>query len=205
MSALLPIARTALAALALSAIGQQFLLHSAAAHSTLNFCSYFTNLSNLVAALVLLLSALFRAAPGAALDVMRYLSAVNMVVVGVVFAVLLRDVDLGDLLPWVNVVLHYVMPVAIVLDWVLDPPVTRLRTGHLAGALVFPAAYLVYALLRGAAIGWYPYPFLDPEKVGGYAGVAVYAAGIFVTFLVAGVALLAAGNRLPKASPGRWR
>ena len=49
----------------------------------------------------------------------------------------MRDVDLGALLPWVNFVLHYVMPVAIVLDWLLKPPVAKLQAQHLALALVF--------------------------------------------------------------------
>lgn len=77
-----------------------------------------------------------------------------MAVVGLVFAVLLRDVDLGALLPWVNFVLHYVMPVAIVLDWLLKPPTAKLQPQHLALALVLPVVYLVYVVLRGASVGW---------------------------------------------------
>ena len=200
MSVLLSVARASLAALALIAIGQQFLLHIGASYSTLNFFSYFTNLSNLFAAFVLLLSAFSRSPQNSSLDVLRYLSAVNMAVVGIVFVALLRNVDLGALLPWVNFVLHYVMPVAIVLDWLLQRPSSRLKSKYLALALVFPAAYLVYVLLRGAATSWYPYPFLNPANVGGYSGVAMYSAGIFVTFLLVGGALLAAANRLPQRS-----
>ena len=196
MSVLLSVARTLLAALTLTAIGQQFLLHVGASYSTLNFFSYFTNLSNLFAAFVLLLGVFSRSQQNSSLDVLRYLSAVNMAVVGIVFVALLRNVDLGALLPWVNFVLHYVMPVAIVLDWLLQRPSSRLKAKYLALALVFPAAYLAYVLLRGVATSWYPYPFLNPANVGGYSGVAMYSAGIFVTFLVVGGALLAAGNRL---------
>jgi len=50
-------------------------------------------------------------------------------------------------------------------------------------------------LIRGGVTGWYPYPFLDPAKVGGYGGVAVYAIGIAATFLIAGWVLLALGNK----------
>lgn len=197
MPTLLSVARAILAALALAAIGRQLVLHVGASYSPLNFFSYFTNLSNLIAVAVLLLSACRRPSThGDWRDVTRYVSAVNMAVVGIVFVVLLRNVDLGALLPWVNVVLHYVMPVAVVLDWVgLQAPAVPLKARHLALALVFPAVYLVYVLLRGAAVGWYPYPFLDPANVGGYGGVALYAAGIFGTFLVVGWALLALGRR----------
>ena len=41
-----------------------------------------------------------------------------------------------------------------------------------------PAAYLVYSLIRGPIVDWYPYPFLNPDEVGGYGGVAAYAVGI---------------------------
>jgi len=195
MSVLRSVACALLAALAFTAIGQQLLLHIGASYNTLNFFSYFTNLSNLFAAVVLLLRVFSWSSRSAALDVVRYASAVNMAVVGIVFAALLRDVDLGALLPWVNFTLHYVMPVAIVLDWLFQPPGSKLKVKYLALALVFPAAYLAYVLLRGAALGWYPYPFLNPANVGGYNGVAMYSLGIFVTFLVVGGALLAAGNR----------
>ncbi len=201
MSVTRSLLRALIAALALAAIGHQLLLHVGASYSTLNFFSYFTNLSNLFAAFVLLLSVLAPSSPGARLDGVRYVPAVNMAVVGIVFVVLLRDVDLGALRPWVNFVLHYVMPVAVVLDWLIEPPGARLGAKSLALALVFPAAYLVYVVLRGAAVGWYPYPFLNPAYVGGHGGVALYAAGIFVTFLAVGGALLAAGNRSKAGMP----
>ncbi len=193
--AMYTVARKILAALALAAIGQQLMLHIRASYSVLNFFSYFTNLSNLFAICVLLLSVYSRSSRNNPLqDAARYVSTVNMAIVGLVFSILLRNVDLGALLPWVNVVLHYIMPVAIVLDWLLQPPAAKLRAKYLTIALVFPAAYLVYVLVRGASIGWYPYPFLNPENVGGYTGVALYSVGITATFLLAGWALLAIGN-----------
>lgn len=189
--------RLAFALLALGAVGWQLVLHLRAGHSPLNFFSYFTNLSNLFAALVLL-----AAASGAALtqrpgfDLLRGAAAVQMALVGLVFGALLRDADLGDLRPWVNTVVHMVMPVVVVADWLLAPPQSRLRPRHLAAVLVFPTLYLAYTLARGALLGWYPYPFLNPAQVGGYGGVALYAAGITLGFVVVGGALFALANRL---------
>ncbi|WP_428419921.1 Pr6Pr family membrane protein [Methylibium sp.] len=183
-----------LALVALVAIGQQLMLHIGASYSVLNFFSYFTNLSNLFAAFALLLSVF--SGRGESRDLARYVSAVNMIVVGLVFAVLLRDIDLGALLPWVNFALHYVMPVAIVLDWLVNPPASRLSSKNVLLAMAFPFAYLTYVILRGADTGWYPYPFLNPANVGGYGGVATYAIGIAATFVLAAWALLAVGNRL---------
>ena len=193
------VARVILALVALTAIGYQLVLHVGASYSVLNFFSYFTNLSNLFAAFVLLLSVF--SSSSASRDHVRYASTVNMTVVGLVFAVLLRNVDLGALLPWVNFVLHNIMPVAVVLDWLVRPPVSRRKAKNILLAMVFPAAYLAYVVLRGTSTGWYPYPFLNPSNVGGYGGVAMYALGIVGTFLLAGWALLAVGNHLASSRP----
>jgi hypothetical protein len=197
------ILRVILALVALVAISRQLILHIGASYSVLNFFSYFTNLSNLFAAFVLLLGGFFGKEESR--DLVRYISTVNMTIVGLVFAVLLRNVDLGALLPWVNYVLHYIMPVAVVLDWLLSPPASRLRSGSVFLALTFPSAYLAYIVLRGADTGWYPYPFLNPANVGGYGGVATYACGIAVAFVLAAWALLAVGNRLAGAKSLRAR
>lgn len=182
--------------LTLGAIVRQLAIHLQVGFSVVNFFSYFTNLANAFAAVVLLFGAFHIAAQrGEPNDQVRAASVVNMVVVGVVFAVLLRNVDLGSLLPWVNALLHYVMPCVVVIDWLLQPPRSKGGARQLMLMLIFPALYLAYVLIRGSSVGWYPYPFLNPANVGGYAGVAVYVVGIATTFLIAGWLLLALGNR----------
>ena len=188
--------------LALSAIGWQLGIHFRLGFSVVNFFSFFTNLSNLFAAAVLLLGAIgFFVNPQRlnASTRIRYISTVNMAIVGIVFAVLLRDVDLGSLLPWINFVLHYVMPCVVVLDWLLAPPERRLRSADLMSALIFPVLYLGYVVLRGYSVNWYPYPFLNPVEVGGYGIVALYSLGIALTFLAAGGSLMFLGNYLGRS------
>jgi len=201
----LSILRSFFGLVTLVAVGWQLSIHVRMGFNVVNFFSYFTNLSNLFAAFVLLLTA-FRLLPGhatsASSDRLRAVSTVNMAVVGIVFALLLRNVDLGSLLPWINAWLHYVMPCAVVLDWLLQPPRAKLGGRQLLAIQVFPIAYLVYVLVRGSGTGWYPYPFLDPANVGGYGGVAAYAAGIALTFFVGGWLLLALGNRLNRSNDG---
>jgi hypothetical protein len=81
-----------------------------------------------------------------------------------VFSLLLAGLEGVEFtaVPWDNVVLHYLMPVLIVLDWVVAPPVARIpfRRGLLWRAI--PLAYVVFSLIRGRYAHWYPYPFLDP-------------------------------------------
>lgn len=187
MYPLLRLARLCLAVLVLLAIGQQLALHAAHSFSFANFFSYFTVLSNLFAALVLLVSACTPAQQERPwLSLLRYLAAVQMAIVGLVFALLLRNLDVGLMLNWINTVLHYLMPVAVVLDWLLAPPPSPLTRKALAKALVLPALYLAYTVLRGQNSGWYPYPFLNPANVGGAAGVALYAASIALGFVLVG-------------------
>jgi hypothetical protein len=88
------------------------------------------------------------------------------------------------------------MPVAVVLDWLVEPPAASLDSKNVVLALALPAAYLAYVIVRGANTGWYPYPFLNPTQVGGYGGVAAYALGIAVTFALVAWSLRAVGNRL---------
>jgi hypothetical protein len=193
--------RLLLGFLTLVAIASQLVIHVRMGANVVNFFSYFTNLSNLLAACMLLLTAKTRA-PSAWIDRGRAISAMNMAVVGIVFTLLLRSEDLGALQPWVNFVLHDLMPCVVVLDWLLDPPSTRLGVRELLQFLVFPAAYLAYSLFRGALTGWYPYPFLNPARVGGYGGVAGYAIGITVIFLLVGWTLVAMGNRRHEVQRG---
>lgn len=185
--------------LALVAVGKQFAVQVQMGFSVVNFFSYFTNLSNLFAAIVLIFGAfqlIARRQPSASAELIRGISVVNMAVVGIVFSALLRDVDMGHLLPWINTVLHYIMPIAVVLEWLLQPPRTKLGTRHLLLCQVFPLLYLVYVLVRGAIVGWYPYPFLNPANVGGYGGVVAYVIGIMVVFIIAGWSLFTLGNKL---------
>ena len=122
--------RLILGLLTLVAIASQLVIHVRMGANVVNFFSYFTNLSNLLAAGMLLLTAGTRAA-SAWIDRGRAISAMNMAVVGIVFTLLLRSEDLGALQPWVNFVLHDFMPCVVVLDWLLDPPSTRLGVREL--------------------------------------------------------------------------
>lgn len=185
--------------LTLVAVGTQFTVQVQMGFSVINFFSFFTNLSNLFAAIVLIFGAfqlIARRQPSVSTDLIRGMSVVNMAVVGVVFSALLRNVDMGYLLPWVNTVLHYITPIAVVLEWLVQPPRTKLGKRQLLLCQVFPLLYLVYVLTRGAIVGWYPYPFLNPANVGGYGGVTAYIIGIVVVFVVAGWLLFTLGNKL---------
>ena len=177
--------RLFLGSLVLFAIGVQLYRHMHFGFDVVNYFSYFTNLSNIFAGIVLLLSSiqqLQNKRPTTFRSIVRGSSTVAMIIVGIVYVVLLRHEDLGVLLPWVNIVLHYMIPVYMLFDWFYAPTSFKITPKHIMYWMIFPLAFLVYSLIRGAIVHWYPYPFLNPDKVGGYYMVALYCIGITAVF-----------------------
>lgn len=169
--------------------------------SLVNFFSYFTILSNVFVSVVFIMSAWYVAVgrkPSATDDVLRGASVLYMIIVGLVYGTLLADKDVGLTLPWVNYQLHYIMPIAVALDWFYQPQRTKLKAKQTLAWLIFPFLYVTYTLIRGAVTGWYPYPFLNPAQVGGYGGVLLYAVGIFAALSVVSMLLMGLGNRLKR-------
>ncbi len=195
------VARLFFGILTLAAIITQLTIQIRNGFSVVNFFSYFTNLSNIFAPIVLIIAALYliqRREPTVADDIVRGTSVVCMALVGIVFAILLRDEDLGSLLPWVNTVLHYVMPIVVVADWLYQPPKSKLLISQIWVWLIFPLLYLIYSLIRGSLVGFYAYPFINPGKVGGYGIVALYCVVILLVFLLTSWILMMLGNRLKR-------
>ncbi len=138
--------------------------------SVVNFLSFFTIESNLFAAMVLLVTGFVALRRG---SIERYAlwrgaATAYMVTTGITYTLLLRglEAELQTAIPWVNTVLHYVFPVVMLLDWLLDPPRGRVETRQAVWWLVFPLAYAIYSLVRGPVVDWYPYPFIDPRQHG---------------------------------------
>lgn len=197
--------RLVFAALGLGAVVAQFGVTLEKHQSIVNFFSYFTNLGNLIAIVVLVVGAirLLRRTPSTrGWEIVRFCDTVNMAFVGLVFNILLTTTELGDLIPWVNVIVHMLMPIVVVLDWIILPPVVRFRFVVALVGLVFPVVYSVYSLVRGAVTSFYPYPFYNPDAVGGASGVTLYLIALVVGLAVLSVlVLLIARVRTRRAEP----
>lgn len=167
--------------------------------SAVNFFSFFTILTNLFSAIVLIAGTIYlirRKEPTEIDDILRGSAIVSMAIVGIVFGLLLSHMDSG-MIPWTNFVAHYLMPVVMLLDWLIQPPKVRLAPKHIGLWLIYPIAYLIYSLLHGAFTKWYPYWFIDPAKSpGGWTGVALFSAAITVGFVAVSFTMLSLGNRL---------
>ena len=193
----LALARAALALLTIAAMTYQaWESASRGVLVPLNFASYFTIQSNAIGAAVFLVGAArWRRPATRRWDLVRGASALNLTLTYVVFALLLSNTDVDVANRWVNTVVHTVFPLAVIIDWVIDPPSHRVGGRESLVWLVYPLAWLAYTLIRGPVAGWYPYPFLDPAN-GGYGSVALYVVGIFVFGLVVIAVLRVLGNAL---------
>lgn len=183
---LLAVTRIGFALLVLAAIAFMiWTLVEEGSFNALNFFTFFTILSNLLAAAVFFEGGRRQLAGGPPVpDMWRGAAVVYMAVTYIVFAVLLRDLqeELQTHVGWVDSVLHRVMPIAVMADWLIAPPRAAITFRGAWAWLVFPLAWTAFTLIRGAIDGRYPYPFLDPAN-GGYGVVALYCVGIFGLFV----------------------
>jgi hypothetical protein len=145
-----------------------------------NFFSYFTIQSNLIAAFIFILSALtVQRAKNKDIDLLRGAATFYMVIVGIVFPLLLAGIKGAQFtaVPWDNIVLHYIIPLAALVDWLVDRPTKRIIFSRALNWILFPVAYVIYSLVRGHLVGWYPYPFLNAAEKG-YLDVAITSIAI---------------------------
>jgi hypothetical protein len=160
-----------------------------------DFFSYFTVEANTLAVISLVVSS-FAGCTGAfsrRLDFFRGAVTLYMTTVILIFIVLLSGYPASELtaVPWDNTVLHYVMPIVVMLDWLVAGPRAGIAWRSAWLWLTIPLLYLAYSLIRGPIADWYPYPFMDPSTHG-YLGVAVTSVVIAVvlaalTWVIAGV------------------
>jgi hypothetical protein len=140
-------------------------LHRADA-SIVNFFSFFTVESNLLAAAVFVLTGALalRGRGTTDWDGLRGAATLYMTATGVIYVLLLSGYNetLHTAIPWVNIVLHYAMPLAVLADWLVMRPQRPVAWYVPVVWLAYPVLYLGYSMLRGHLMLWYPYPFLNP-------------------------------------------
>ncbi|MET9546998.1 Pr6Pr family membrane protein [Streptomyces sp. NPDC006627] len=166
--------------------------------SPLRVLSYFTVQSNLLVAVVLGLSA--RRAWRGHRPLPPWVTGGTLLFIattGLVYHLVLANGpggfsmtgDAASMAGWhsyANQLLHTVTPIGVALDWLLLTRPGGLRPRHAALWLLYPVAYLTFALTRGALMpptspARYPYPFLDVDAHG-YAGVLTNALTLGAAF-----------------------
>jgi hypothetical protein len=178
-------------------------VHAPRRGGLVDFFSYFTIESNILGVIVFCwggVALLLGWRPVS--DALRGAVVVYLAITGAVYALLLAGLPGQGIDPWVNTIVHQVMPIVVVLDWLITPPRTAPPWARVWAWLVFPLLYLAYTLLRGPFAHWYPYPFLDPRPQG-YSHVVLGAVGVAVGFVVVSLLVRWAGAALSTRSTHR--
>jgi hypothetical protein len=166
---------------------------------TLNFFSYFTILTNVLVALAMTLPVVAGGRPlgrWTASEGVRASVTMYAVVVGLVYHFLLHAT--WNPQGWLfvsNVGLHYLMPTAMLLDWLMFTPKGRLRWTDPAKWLAFPLIYGGWTVIHGLAADWWPYWFIDVSEQGWIKAGAAFA-GLLAFFLIIGLGVVAIDRRL---------
>jgi hypothetical protein len=82
-----------------------------------------------------------------------------------------------------DLALHDVVPILFVIFWWIVVPRGSIRFRHAALWALYPVAYFAYAMLRGVATNFYPYPFINVRELG-FFWVTVNALGVLVAFFI---------------------
>jgi len=149
--------------------------------------SYFTNLSNILVAVVLTMLARNPDRSGGAWSAVRMDSLVMISITGLIYAIVLApDAQVEGLDIIVNAIKHYIVPVMTVFLWLLVGPRRQLTFTSIFTALIIPIAWAGYTLVRGQIISAYPYGFLNVIDLG-LTAVLINIAGVAALGVVLGL------------------
>ena len=150
---------------------------------------YFTVLSNFAVVLIMASAAYF----GKIRNRRAGFITVMTIVVGLGYHTLLAGIwQPTGLAWWADQGLHTAVPVLTTLWWTAYAPKAGLKWPHAFSWLIWPIIYADYALMRGLASGFYPYPFVDVATLGisqVVLNIAAFAAVVLaIGFLLIGIA-----------------
>ena len=169
------------------------------------YFGFFTILSNLLATLVL---SAWRVGPGfvghgwLTRPVTATTAASAITIVGLVYFFVLRHTWQPEEAQFVaDAMLHYVMPVLMVVFCAWAVPARSISWASPPWLLLYPLVYLVSVCAQGELVSLYPYPFIDVLTIG-YPAAMRNSVGLMVAYvLVAG--LYAGLKRLSARLPQR--
>ena len=161
---------------------------------TFQVLSFFTVLSNILVLVTGFMLARDPNRSGRIFRVIHFDALIMITVTGIVYAVILAPLahPVG-LNVYFNAGLHYIAPPMFVLGWALFGPRPTFSFKLLGQSLIIPGLWVTYTLIHGAIIGWYPYPFLNVEKLG-YGTVGINLVVITMAAMLIGAMYLGFGS-----------
>ena len=148
------------------------------------FC-YFTIESNLTVGVTCLLLAIRLERPSLTFRVFRMIGLVGITITGIVYHVAIaRLVEFDGWALVADQLTHTVVPIATVIGWLMYGPRGQASWRVIRLVLLYPLAYIVFTLVRGRIVHFYPYHFIDVPSLG-YGKVAANGFWIALLFLAA--------------------
>lgn len=125
--------------------------------------------------------------------VVKYVFTISITLTGLVFCFVLAPVMAKDAWNVTNILTHVVVPLAAIIDLMLDIPNFKYNNKHLLLSTLPPIYYLIFAIICFVSnVNFpgntnYPYFFLNftsPAGIFGFSNVAPYFMGSFYWILV---------------------
>lgn len=133
----------------------------------LNVYCYFTNQSAILVGIVSLMIALKKCRESKIFVVAEFTALICTIVAGTVYYLLLaREEHLHGIAAVNNFTVHAIVPVMYAVGWIVFAEHGKTNWNIVKLSLIFPISWAIFALVRGAIIHWYPYPFMDVDFLG---------------------------------------
>jgi len=167
--------------------------------SIFNFLSYFTILSNLLVAVSLTFNIFLpNTKIGTFFSGISVQTSITLYIfiVALVYNFILRGIWIVT--GWQLVVdnmLHVLNPILYIFYWLLMTSKRKLKWIDSLYWMIFPTVYLIYSLIRGSLLNWYPYPFLSAYELG-YSIVFINVFAMIVVFFLAALLLIFVNNKI---------
>lgn len=146
------------------------------------FC-FFTIDSNVIVGVTCLLLAIRLDRPSTVFRVFRLMGLVGITITGIVYHVAIaRLVEFDGWALVADQITHTIVPIAAVVGWLMYGP-RGMVSWRIAGlALLYPIVWILFTLIRGPIVDWYPYHFIDVITIG-YGKAALNSLWIALLFL----------------------
>ena len=167
----------------------------------IRFFSFYTILTNILVAFcftVLLIKPNSRLGSFFSQPGVLIATTIYIFVVGLIFNLILRQLwSPKGLQRLADELLHVVIPLLFILYWYLFAPKGGLGWKSAFSWLLYPFVYAVFVLFRGAASGFYPYPFIDANILG-FKKVLLNSVGLFIGFFLISLLFIAIAKAINK-------
>jgi hypothetical protein len=149
--------------------------HSITFHASwervLNNLAFFTDQSNIIVGVTVGVLLVKQTSHSKTFWVFRYIGIVAIIVTALVYHIEL-DPGIAGFDTVTGLTLHTLVPVLAVIGWIWFGPRGRVSAGIAWLSILYPLLWLAGTLIRGKAIGWYPYGFVN-VTLHGYRTVAI--------------------------------